>query len=326
MMRRTILILAATVVMLALLILLAPVCATSELSLRVGIITDMHLTRPEYFPERDDYLTKFVSRMNDWSPDFVIELGDAIEHGTAVDVLDKFEAIYSDLIPPRYYVLGNHELFGYVPKYGLNPDRGREVYLAHTNATACYYSFDHGDFHFIVLDTAEEIIGKTQMNWLRSDLASSHKKTFVFTHVPLDPIHPGDLQRTPPADDAAEARAALEEDGDVVAVFVGHRHVNYYSCINGIDYYTLDNTYVQPERAWAEDLPYTWSELYIFSDGSIWLEGFGSQVDLGVNPGSIARTQWLFARRQWLVVGVIAAGVLAGVAAIYLIARLKETD
>lgn len=316
MMRRTILILAATVVMLALLILLAPACATSELSLRVGIITDMHLTRPEYFPERDDYLTKFVSRMNDWSPDFVIELGDAIEHGTAVDVLDKFEAIYSDLIPPRYYVLGNHELFGYVPKYGLNPDRGREVYLAHTNATACYYSFDYGDFHFIVLDTAEEIIGETQMNWLRSDLASSHKQTFVFTHVPLDSSPPGTIQA---AKDAAEACAAFEEDGDVVAVFAGHRHVNYYSCINGIDYYTLDNTYVQPERAWAEDLPYTWSELYIFSDGSIWLEGFGSQVDLGVNPS-------LSARRQQVLVGVIAAAVLAGAAAIYLIARLKETD
>lgn len=302
-MRRRTIVMTATVIVVIVVIAILAGCTSPpiqapvvlEPSLRVGVITDMHL-RPE-IPKRDEYLNEFVSRMNAWSPDFVIELGDAVQWGQDT-LLNRFETIYDELIPPRYYVLGNHELWDEPHDLLIDSDNSddvtpqwgatRELYLAHTSAIGCYYSFDCGDFHFIVLDNAGDDMtggqkpkcGETQLDWLRRDLASSHKKTFVFAHWGLDPRHLGDSTTVGAAHDADEARTIFEQDGDVAAVFMGHRHVNYYSDINGIDYYTLDNAFVED----VGSLSCTYSQLYIYPDGSIWLHGFGNQWDIGISP------------------------------------------
>ena len=115
--------------MLVAVVMLLPACLHPEApALRLGVITDMHLKYKD-FSERDDCLAEFVNRMNAWAPDFVIELGDATDYGEDC-VLDKFEAIYDDLAIPRYYVVGNHELW--VRNTDLEP---RELYLVHTSAT-----------------------------------------------------------------------------------------------------------------------------------------------------------------------------------------------
>jgi len=57
-------------------------------------------------------------------------------------ILDEAEAIYAGLSAPRYYVIGNHDVY----------DLSKEEILEHTAASFTYGSFDAGGYHFVILD------------------------------------------------------------------------------------------------------------------------------------------------------------------------------
>ena len=96
---------------------------------------------------------------------------------------------------PFVHARGNHELRG-------RHARSLEDYLPAAEGRP-YYSFDHGNVHFIVLDSGEDkedshqyynglvdfqAYRKEQSAWLRSDLASEASRTagfrIVFSHIP----------------------------------------------------------------------------------------------------------------------------------------------
>ncbi len=146
--------------------------------------------------------------------DFLIFTGD---YATTPSIEEYWanEAIYTASTSPRYYVIGNHD----------DPD----MMIANTEMVETYYSFDYGSFHFIVLDITGgvgTVFGEAQLEWLIDDLAESSKKTIVFYHIPLVPYwrtwkNPGIVYV-----DAYTVREVLEIDGDVIATFSGHNHVN----------------------------------------------------------------------------------------------------
>ncbi|MFN3653168.1 MAG: metallophosphoesterase family protein [Armatimonadota bacterium] len=218
--------------------LLAEGAGAEEAPLRFGVITDVH---QDIMHDAGARLRAFVDRMQRERVDFVIQLGDfCVPHPKN----REFLAIWKRFPGPRYHVLGNHDMDGdgedRTGAYGYR----RAETVAFWGMERPYYSFDRGGFHFVVLDGNDRAenpvpgyrryLGPEQLEWLRKDLAASHRPTVLFIHQPLE--RPGGVQNQ------EEVRAVLEaanrEAGrrKVVACFAGHYHRDYAVEINGIHY------------------------------------------------------------------------------------------
>jgi len=97
--------------------------------------------------------------------DLMIHTGDiAYESGTMTQFEDYYFSVYAELIKsfPMYPSIGNHdESVIYEENFDLPwAARGHN-----------WYSFDHGDVHFVALDTNE--MTAEQASWLESDLAAT---------------------------------------------------------------------------------------------------------------------------------------------------------
>ena len=172
-------------------------CRTAkEKPVRFAIASDFHA--PD-IPDGEHRVATFIKAANDEKVDFIIELGDFCR-------LDSASQVYRDLwnsFPgSKYHVIGNHDMDRYT----------FEEYTQGMNMPARYYSFDHGDFHFIVLDGNNLFDGKKythyaranyyvdakkrahidpeQMDWLKKDLAATNKRChyklnlfFLYPHL-----------------------------------------------------------------------------------------------------------------------------------------------
>ena len=102
-----------------------------------GVCADVHHTKTKNETWR---IKKFVEEANERKAAFIIQLGDFVlpdESGKALlEEWNKFEG-------EKYHVLGNHD-----SEHG-----GKETMMKFQGQKAKYYSFDVGDYHFIVLDT-----------------------------------------------------------------------------------------------------------------------------------------------------------------------------
>jgi len=154
-----------------------------------------------------------------------------------------------------------------------------------------YYSFDHGRYHFVVLDGdfkkdgspytpgnfawTDTWIPEVQRRWLADDLNKARdRKTIVFIHQNLDcEDDPHGVKNAP------QVRVVLERAGNVVAVLQGHKHTGGYRNIGGIHYCTL--------RAMVEGpTPRNNAYAIVTLDASdrIALQGFGRQKDVLLQP------------------------------------------
>lgn len=220
-----------------------------------GIVTDIHYAdKPgtgRVYRDSLDKLTECVTVMNEKKVDFLVGLGDFIDTGgkgtgeeAAFKHLDAVEKIYRTFNGPRYHVLGNHDMDKLSKAQFLSRIENTGI-----DKNASYYSYDHNGFHFVVLDAcftkkfepydrgkyswADSWVPPQQQEWLKKDLASTEKPVIVFLHQVLF----GMGMRT--VKNAAEVRALLEADKNVLAVFQGHHHGGGYQYINGIHYYNL---------------------------------------------------------------------------------------
>ena len=145
-----------------------------------------------------------------------------------------------------------------------------------------YYSFDSGNFHFIVLDSCFRSDGQpygrknfewtdpnipaAEVDWLRADLKATSKKTVVFAHQRLDVSSVYGVKNAP------VVRKLLEDSGQVLAVFQGHSHENDHKEIGGIHYCTM---VAMIEGSGAANNGY--SIMSLADDGTIHLKGFRKQ-------------------------------------------------
>ncbi len=204
-----------------------PVKPTAESVLpmvRFGISTDDHL-KGGNTPSNLAHTQNFVGAMQQWQPDFVINLGDfACQcdegettpqlHDCQLEYLKLHWALFSSVPGPAYIVMGNHDV-GWIeggdevitPEelYGRShggEDITKAEFLAVTKMPGRYYSFDVKGYHFIVLDGNNEpreedqpahdglrggySIDETQKAWLAQDLAANRDKLkIVFSHQEL---------------------------------------------------------------------------------------------------------------------------------------------
>ena len=236
---------------------------TKERPVRFAIASDFHA--PD-IPDGEHRVATFIKAANDEKVDFIIELGDFCR-------LDSASQVYRDLwnsFPgSKYHVIGNHDMDRYT----------FEEYTQGMNMPARYYSFDQGDFHFIVLDGNNLFDGKKythyaranyyvdakkrahidpeQMDWLKKDLAATNKRCILFSHQSIEQA----------LNNGAEVRKILEAENQragfkkVVMAFGGHNHSNYSKEINGITYVQINSaSYVwigeptQTEKRYSKEI------------------------------------------------------------------------
>ena len=208
-----------------------------------AIASDIHCPS---IPEGGDNLTAFVKAARKHKADFMIELGDFC----GLDDKSKpFRDTWNSFPGDKYHVIGNHDMDAY------NADE----YVKGMGMPGRYYSFDKGNFHFIVLDGNNLFDGQTythyqygnfyrpyeqrayldpeQLEWLRADLAATDKKCVIFSHQSIDTY----------MNNGAHVRQILEEANrdagfkKVVLAFSGHNHSNYTKVINDIIYIQINS-------------------------------------------------------------------------------------
>lgn len=191
-------------------------------------------------------------------PDLVGTLGD---NSTAKNRNEKTALLIEVLNLLReskfssFVVLGNHD-FEYATVAEVRA--ALTNYYAYFQPGVLYGSFDHGNYHIIVLDTnysdspphkhtggglPRGYLPGVEMDWLIDDLAATTKNTLVFTHQSLSEFNGSTFYSLPTSDinrfstiNRAAVRSALEKSGKVIAVFEGHQHFARWVVINGIPY------------------------------------------------------------------------------------------
>jgi hypothetical protein len=135
---------------------------------------------------------KIADQLEATSTDLILHTGDIIYYCfNPLDADARFFGIYGDKLrsTPFYSTQGNHE--GYC-SFGA-ADFYNAFYFPTNSATGTeeWYSFDHGDAHFVVLNADLQsghtyFPGSVQYNWLEADLAATKQRwKFFFFHEPI---------------------------------------------------------------------------------------------------------------------------------------------
>ncbi len=173
--------------------------ASAEDQFTFAFLTDIHL-QPEL--RATEGFKKAIAKVNELNPDFVITGGDLIMDalGVPFERADSLYNLYNEVVKefkmPVYNTFGNHETFGLYKDSGV--DSTHEEYnkkMFENKIGKRYYSFDHKEWHFIVLDAVGVKpdrnyyghIDEKQIEWLKSDIAGITKETpiVVTVHIPF---------------------------------------------------------------------------------------------------------------------------------------------
>lgn len=130
---------------------------------------------------------------NPYGVDFGLTVGDVVYDN--LEIYDRHKVMMGLMDIPQWYLPGNHDVnFASPNAYFAN-----ETYKRHFGPT--YYSFNHGDAHFVALNNVEYAgagrefgdssyrgyLTDNQLQWLRNDLAlvDREKLIVIMTHIPL---------------------------------------------------------------------------------------------------------------------------------------------
>ena len=227
-------------------------CTKKEVQpVRFAIVSDLHA---QDIPDGLERMKAVVDAANHENVEFLIQLGDFVRLDSAAI---PYRKVWDEYAGEKYHVLGNHDLDRYT----------KEEYVAGLHMPGRYYSFDKGDFHFIVLDGNTLYDGKEykaygranyyvdskmrafmdpeQLEWLKKDLAATDKRCIIFSHQSIDTT----------VNNGSEVRGILEAENErcgfqkVALAFSGHTHSNYVKEINGITYVQINSaSYVWIEQ------------------------------------------------------------------------------
>lgn len=212
--------------------------------------TDVHI-EPELHAAQG--FARAVETMKRAAPDAAFALcgGDLVFDANAVPfarashLYDLYEEQSRRLGVPIHHCLGNHDIFALDPvQSGVpadDPHAGKALFRRRTGLKETCYSFDHGGWHFAVLDTVQitpdhswrGFVDDAQLAWLAADLAKTGKTTptVLLVHMPLlcaiTQYTRGTTEPTPDKMIVANGLAVhdLLRPYNVKAVLQGHTHV-----------------------------------------------------------------------------------------------------
>lgn len=217
--------------------------ASNASLLKFGIISDVH---PDIMHDGEQRLQTFLEAATEHKVDFIIELGDFC---FAKSPNIPFRSLWDKFPAGKYHVLGNHDM----------DICTKEEYMDFIGMKSRYYSFDKGDFHFIVLDpnnllvngeyipykngnfyvdmSQREHIDPEQVEWLKKDLSATNKRCILFSHECLE----NTVQNREQVRGILEAENQRSGFKKVIAAFSGHDHTDYTREINGITYIQINS-------------------------------------------------------------------------------------
>ncbi len=166
-------------------------------------LTDMHVTRKR---KGDEGYRKCIETVRQLKPKpaFILMGGDLAFDGNYTPKAEFEESIrlYKEITDgsgiPYYNCMGNHDALGWSSRRKVpvdDPDIGKKMIMDRLGWEKSYYSFDHGGWHFVVLDsifpiggkdnpTYEPRIGPEQLEWLAYDLGKAGgRPTVAVTHI-----------------------------------------------------------------------------------------------------------------------------------------------
>lgn len=173
-----------------------------------------------------DEAAEFVENVNTRDDiDFVVHAGDISDFGLAKE-FKWVRDIMKEIRVPYFTVVGNHDLLA----------NGKKVYLEMFGDFN--FSFEYGDYKFIMLDTNSREYGFNgrvpDLEWLQSQLDDNieDKRVIVISHIPpFDADFDSNLE--------AEYAKILSDDPNASLSLHGHRHSfddqEYYN--DGVRYF-----------------------------------------------------------------------------------------
>lgn len=253
----------------------------SKIVLKIGVCTDLHQDLIDDGPKR---LQEFINEMNLLKPDLILQNGDFCtpkpSNKVIMDIWNQFKG-------PKYHVIGNHDIDG-----GFTHDQVIDFW----GAKGKYYSFDHNNYHLVVLNGNERPPNDTvkgyprsitpeQLNWLKQDLDASNYPVIVFCHQgidnDMDGINEGDQVRI--IFERANQKAGYKK---VRLVISGHHHEDYLNVYNDINYVQINSisyqfNHLKTGYSFALTKDPLWAFITIYDDGSISIKGKRSSY---INP------------------------------------------
>ena len=153
--------------------------------LRIGLVTDLHhadksAVGTRHYRETLGKLAEAAIQFAKDKPAFIVELGDLIDAPDSVEIeqryLQTINREFAAISQDRHYVLGNHCV----------DTLTKAEFLAGVEQKQSYYSFDRGEFHFVVLDACfrndGEPYGRKNSKWNDANIpaAEPHEE---FSHT-----------------------------------------------------------------------------------------------------------------------------------------------
>jgi len=179
---------------------------------------------------RDDVIADMV-QYGAFGSEFGIALGDLLFDN--LTLYDRYQQIMGRAGIPIWYVPGNHDM----DVDAVDEAHHLDTYISYFGPT--YYSFDHGNAHFVVLDNVLWLgatpdlatgnytgtITAEQMEWLANDLqfVPEDKLIVLNMHIPLVSW----IDRSAPKHMTANRQELYDLlEGRKVLAFAGHTHTN----------------------------------------------------------------------------------------------------
>lgn len=132
------------------------------------VVGDSHVGNPAGGVLRDALMAA-----KSFGDSFILVAGDITDNGD-IGQFRQFRTLFSEQGLQYRAAIGNHDIY-FTGWDTWKDEIGRSI-----------YSFNADNVHVVVLDTANGILGKDQINWLRNDLsAATQAHKVVMTHYPV---------------------------------------------------------------------------------------------------------------------------------------------
>mgnify|MGYP002633127287 CR=1 FL=1 len=249
------------------------------MTLKIGIVSDMHLGRDTRFRgvlrkigHRAEALTEaFVTAMNeDFRPAAVFCLGDVVQDMDRARDLEHYGRIWAALgalDAPLIPVNGNHDVIA----------MSEADVLAFWVRPALHYVTQVGGLDIVVLHTREQKdshvwLPEDQVEWLRAQLAQGRPTVVLMHHsaAEQDTRHNywfADHPHLAVLHNREQVREVIGNTGNVLAVLNGHLHWNQLTVHDGIPYITVHSLTENPSGDESPPRPVAAYGELVFGDG-----------------------------------------------------------
>lgn len=224
----------------------------------------------------NDLLDSFVQEVNAQitKPEFVVWNGDLVWKPNEGS-FKNFERIIKPMQSNSILVHGNHD-------GTLGDENFYRLQKNIMSFSQLNYSFDYGQWHFVVIGSQEKYptkkLKQELINWLKNDLNKSKKPTMLFMHYHLLPVGLSQMEfySFTPNTFRNQLLETMTTQGQVKYVFSGHVHVGIKPSIKTMRQYK-DTVFILPPssvpgRPFGEEFSYYDQPGDPFDDKGYYLE------------------------------------------------------